>query len=379
MTRAGVAAALAAPALIALALLANAGDPPAQSTRLEELKKEIDAREAHAKSLGQQAEGYLGELEAVDRELSEVRKSAVLLRAREKEASAELVDARRGVDQSARALADTERGLEKRLVALYKWELAGGGSTIFTASDFMSFTRRREGLARILAQDRELFASHARARDAYEASRARSEALLHESSEARREAQTREQKARERLVERRNLVASLKTRAAREEKAAAELRAAAAHLEETLRRMPVTQPPTRGAGLARGATPRPVAGRVRAGFGRQVDPEFKTATLRTGIEIAAPAGTAVNAIAAGRVLFAGWFRGYGQMVILDHGSGDLSVSGYLDEIRVAAGDRVAAGQPIGSVGETGSSSGPGLYFEIRHDGKAVDPQLWLAK
>ena len=123
----------------------------------------------------------------------------------------------------------------------------------------------------------------------------------------------------------------------------------------------------------------PVAGRVRAGFGRQVDPEFKTATLRTGIEIAAPAGTAVNAIAAGRVLFAGWFRGYGQMVILDHGSGDLSVSGYLDEIRVAAGDSVAAGQPIGSVGETGSSSGPGLYFEIRHDGKAVDPQLWLAK
>jgi septal ring factor EnvC (AmiA/AmiB activator) len=110
-----------------------------------------------------------------------------------------------------------------------------------------------------------------------------------------------------------------------------------------------------------------------------VDPEFKTATLRTGIEIAAAQGTPVNAIAAGRVLFAGWFRGYGQMVILDHGSGDLSVSGYLEEVRVAAGDSVAAGQPIGSVGETGSSSGPGLYFEIRHDGKAVDPQLWLAK
>jgi hypothetical protein len=131
----------------ALALVANAGDPPAQSTRLEELKKEIDAREAHAKSLGQQAEGYLGELEAVDRELSEVRKSAVLLRAREKEASAELVDARRGVDQSAHALAETERGLEKRLVALYKWELAGGGSTIFTPK-LHELHRRREGLAR---------------------------------------------------------------------------------------------------------------------------------------------------------------------------------------------------------------------------------------
>ena len=374
MTRAGVAAALAALALAGLAAGARA-----QSSRLEQLKKEIEAREAHAKSLGAQAEGYLGELEAVDRELSEVRKSAVLLRAREKEAGAELVEARKGVDQSARALAEIERGLEKRLVALYKWDLAGGRGTIFTASDFMSFTRRREGLARVLAQDRELFARHARARDEYEASRTKCEALLRESTEARREAGAREQKARERLVQRRNLVASLKSRAAREEKAAGELRAAAAHLEETLRRMPVTQPPSRGSGLVRGGTPRPVAGRVRAGFGRQVDPEFKTATLRTGIEIAAPQGAPVNAIAAGRVLFAGWFRGYGQMVILDHGNGDLSVSGYLDEVKVAAGDSVAAGQPIGSVGETGSSSGPGLYFEIRHDGKAVDPKLWLAK
>ena len=84
-------------------------------------------------------------------------------------------------------------------------------------------------------------------------------------------------------------------------------------------------------------------------------------------------------MASGRVLFAGWFRGYGQMVIVDHGGGDLSVSGYLDEALVAAGDSVALGQPIGSVGETGSASGPGLYFEIRHDGKAVDPALWLEK
>src|SRR5262249_43979087 len=244
-----------------------------------------------AKSLGQQAEGYLGELEAVDRELAEVRKSTVLLRAREKEAGAELVDARRGVDQSARALGETQRGLEKRLGALYKWDLAGGRATIFTASDFMSFTRRREGLARILAQDRALFARFASARDDYEASRARSQALLDESSEARREATAHEQKARERLIQRRTLVASLKSRAAREEKAAAELRAAAAHLEETLRRMPVTQAPAHGRGLARGGTPRPVAGKVRAGFGRQVDPEFKTATLRTGIQIAAPHGT----------------------------------------------------------------------------------------
>ena len=193
MTRAGVAAALVAAALIALALVANAGDPPAPSSRLEELKKEIEAREAHAKSLGAQAEGYLGELEAVDRELTETRKSGKLLRARERDAGEELVEARRGSEQAARALAQTERGLDARLVALYKWDATGGRSSLLSAGDFMSFTRRQEGLARVVAEDRELFARHARARSEFQASRARSEALLAEVSEARREAAGREQ------------------------------------------------------------------------------------------------------------------------------------------------------------------------------------------
>ncbi|HTO69866.1 MAG TPA: peptidoglycan DD-metalloendopeptidase family protein [Myxococcota bacterium] len=351
----------------------------AQASRLEQLRVEIEAREAKARELGKEADGYLGEIEAVDRELAETRKGAQLLRARERDAGKELVLARRGAESAGRALASTQQGLEARLVALYKWDATGGRSALFSSADFMSFSRRSEGLARIVEDDRALFARHAHARAQFQASRERSEALLKEVSEARQEASVHEQRAREKLVQRRNLVALLKTRAAREEKAAAELRSAAAHLEETLRRMPATLPPSHGPGLARGAVPRPVGGRVRAGFGRQLDREFKTETLRTGIEIAAPAGTPVTAIAPGRVLFAGWFRGYGQMVILDHGAGDLSVSGYLDEVRVSAGDSVAAGQPIGTVGETGSSSGPGLYFEIRHDGKAVDPTLWLAR
>jgi septal ring factor EnvC (AmiA/AmiB activator) len=112
-------------------------------------------------------------------------------------------------------------------------------------------------------------------------------------------------------------------------------------------------------------------------FGRQVDPEFGTQTLRNGVEIDAPAGAQVVAVADGRVLFAGWFRGYGQMVIVDHGADDLTVLGYLDALSVKKGDMVRAGQEIGTVGETGSLSGAGLYFEIRAGGKPVDPQIWL--
>ena len=77
------------------------------------------------------------------------------------------------------------------------------------------------------------------------------------------------------------------------------------------------------------------------------------------------------------MLFAGWFRGFGQLVIMDHGAGSVSVSGYLDELEAAAGDWVEEGQTIGRGGETGSISGPGLYFEIRHESRPVDPTRWL--
>jgi septal ring factor EnvC (AmiA/AmiB activator) len=113
-------------------------------------------------------------------------------------------------------------------------------------------------------------------------------------------------------------------------------------------------------------------------FGRVVDAEFRTATFRKGIDFAAPAGETVRAVAPGAIRFAGWFRGYGRMVIVDHGEGWFTVCAHLDEIGVAVGDAVGTGQPLGTVGDTGSLAGPLLYFEIRKGSEPVDPTRWLA-
>jgi septal ring factor EnvC (AmiA/AmiB activator) len=109
-----------------------------------------------------------------------------------------------------------------------------------------------------------------------------------------------------------------------------------------------------------------------------VDAEFRTATFRKGIDFAAPAGASVRAVAPGEVRFAGWFRGYGKMVIVDHGEGYFTVSAHLDEIQVAVGDEVQADRALGTVGDTGSLAGPLLYFEIRHGSEPLDPSRWLA-
>jgi septal ring factor EnvC (AmiA/AmiB activator) len=92
----------------------------------------------------------------------------------------------------------------------------------------------------------------------------------------------------------------------------------------------------------------------------------------------AAAGLPVRAVAGGRVRYAGWFRGYGRLVILDHGGGYYTVSGHLAELRVAVGDAVASGAEIGTVGDTGSLSGPRVYFEIRRGAEALDPREWLS-
>jgi septal ring factor EnvC (AmiA/AmiB activator) len=126
----------------------------------------------------------------------------------------------------------------------------------------------------------------------------------------------------------------------------------------------------------RGNLGAPVAAPVVQRFGRVAD-EFGTETFRKGVEFGARAGDPVAAVADGVVRFAGWFRGYGKIVILDHGESYFTVSGHLDEIAVSVGDALRAGERLGSVGDTGSLAGPRLYFEIRRAGQALDPAGWL--
>ena len=84
-------------------------------------------------------------------------------------------------------------------------------------------------------------------------------------------------------------------------------------------------------------------------------------------------------MAAGQVRFAGWLGGYGKLAIIDHGDEYFTVFGHLGELGVEVGQSVAAGQSLGTVGETGSLTGPRLYFEIRRRGEALDPVRWLGR
>jgi septal ring factor EnvC (AmiA/AmiB activator) len=114
-------------------------------------------------------------------------------------------------------------------------------------------------------------------------------------------------------------------------------------------------------------------------FGMQRHPQFKTMVFRRGIEIAVREGEPVRAVSDGQVAYADWYKGYGKLVIIEHGPGFYSLYGNLSRLDLNKGDPVSRGQVLGLAGETGSLKGAKLYFEIRRNGEAQDPLVWLAK
>lgn len=128
-----------------------------------------------------------------------------------------------------------------------------------------------------------------------------------------------------------------------------------------------------GNGLGSGKYAMPVSGKVVNSYGSTQMGELRW----NGIVIQAGAGTPVRAIAGGKVILAEWLQGYGQLVIIDHGGGDMSLYGYNQSLSVRKGARVSAGQTIAAVGNSGGQSRSALYFEIRRKGAAVNPMRWL--
>jgi septal ring factor EnvC (AmiA/AmiB activator) len=168
------------------------------------------------------------------------------------------------------------------------------------------------------------------------------------------------------------------------------MEAAAQRLEkmlEAISRRAVVKPreapaaPSTGLGLEamRGRLEWPVRGEVTAPFGKFKHPEFAAEVFRNGIDIDAPIGEEIKAVEKGRIVYAERFSGYGKMIIVDHGERYFTIYGYLAEIFKKTGNEVRRGEVIGTVGESDLVRGAKLYFEMRKDGRSLDPAPWFRK
>lgn len=129
----------------------------------------------------------------------------------------------------------------------------------------------------------------------------------------------------------------------------------------------------------RGRLPWPAFGRLISRYGKQTHPIFRTPVFNRGIEVGAPYGSPIKAVASGTVLHAAEMEGFGNLVVVDHGGGMMSVYGYASQVHVQAGQAVGQGELLADVGEAGTSGQPSLYFEIRQGAKAQDPLRYLGR
>ena len=132
--------------------------------------------------------------------------------------------------------------------------------------------------------------------------------------------------------------------------------------------------PRSAAGPAQQLTGLPLRGRTVAAFGQ---PRADGLLRWEGMMLAAPAGTEVRAVRAGRVVYADWLPGMGQLLVVDHGKGYMTLYGHNQELLKAAGQDVRQGEVISSVGDSGGQGSAGLYFEVRRNGKPVNPKDWV--
>jgi murein DD-endopeptidase MepM/ murein hydrolase activator NlpD len=274
--------------------------------------------------------------------------------------------------------------LAERLRDLYKHDRPDALSVLLAARSFSQLLDDVDYSRRLGQQDRKVQDAVVRARVAaararLDASRARARAAALERDLAGRVREA--AAARDRLAATRDTVEaarSVKAEAvasAREDKQAYldEARALEAQSAALAARIRTAQASSgyRPSGGSPGALSWPVSGPVTSPFG------MRWGRMHEGIDIAVPLGSAVHAAAAGRVVYAGWLGGYGNLVVLDHGGGLSTAYGHNTSIAVSVGQDVAAGDVIASSGSTGHSTGPHVHFEVRVNGAPVDPLGYL--
>jgi septal ring factor EnvC (AmiA/AmiB activator) len=372
-------------ALVLLALLGvagGAGAEDAEGERLESLRRAIEEHRERVTGFEKRERGLLETLEEMDKALGALRRDAEAAKAEARSARARLAGLEAEMVELEGSLARTRAAMSVRVVALYKAGDLGPIRALFGADSLQEALERAEVLQRLLTHDKRLLRRFRSEGEALGVARVGAvEAAEALDAAAERLARRAEDVERERAA-RRQLLASVRSDRRSSRAALNELEAAAKALEETLARLrdaPRDVPLPSGTAFAsqRGKLDPPVVASVAETFGRVVDSEFQTETFRKGIEFRTAVGDPVYAVADGLVRYAGWFRGYGKIVILDHGDDYFTVSGHLDEIEVEPGDRVREGDRVALAGETGSLVGPKLYFELRRGGQALDPAGWL--
>jgi septal ring factor EnvC (AmiA/AmiB activator) len=376
-------------ALAVLVLLsAQPGRAPAQEDiaefekRLAKIHQDIRVLRARIEEMANQESTLLTRLGQIALTKKLIRNELAALALRQQKLSEEVAATRETIASLRRKLAREQRSIEKTLVTLYKYGRFNFLQFLLEAENMNAVFSESRHLAVLARHQQDVITAYLKtmgdlrkAEDAQAKQSAEVAGLINEADEKRRELEAQEAKNR-------TLVQEIQKNRKISEQALQEQKERAEHLQSLMDKLASQEIvlPFRFVPLyeRKGKLPWPIAGRVITRFG--IERHLNTSTMNNGIEIApSKDDTIVRSIHPGKAVFADFFQGYGNLLIIDHGMNYYTLYGHCDEFMVGKGEFVREGQPIALAGDIGSLKGVTLYLEIRFKTKPLDPLQWLKR
>lgn len=367
--------------LVAVGLCLPLGAQQDKAQQRQQLQRELQSLQGEIGKLKGAIDQKRREERAVRRDLAAIDQQITRVKARLHDTRQKLAQARKEQAELAKRLEmltqrlrRRENQLAQRLRAAYKYRSVSYLSLLTNARDIRELNSRGFVLRQIVKTDRELLEQVRADQQEVAQAKAAMDALVRRIVGLESDLRTQQTELADVQEEKQAALRAIARERALYERQLAELEAESQAIARRLRALMATPK-----GRARADRPwsgrfvRPVEGRLTSGFGMRVHPIFKVRKRHTGVDIAAPAGTPIRAADGGVVVEAGYIRGYGYTVIIDHGGGVATLYAHCSALLVAAGQEVTRGQIIARVGSTGYSTGPHLHFEVRVNGEPVNP------
>ena len=353
---------------------------------LQQLKQEIRKTRKQRDQARKKQSKVLQSIERLDRQLHKERREAVSMNRDIKQIDRELDKIDAQLTRLRSDMNDKQTVIGTRLKRLYMEGRAGWVSPLMAAASYAQFQRRLMYLSSLATWERDLF-------EEYRQQVAQSEQLHAKQAKIRESLVARKGRVDKKLSvirdvksQKRVVLASLKKTTKSHDQMLSTLNQAENRKETLLKELKQRSHISAGRtkkrttdSFRRGALLWPADGDLVGVFGRQKHPTFDTYVRKKGIEIASREGSAIWAVSGGDVVYADWLRGYGLVVILDHGNNYFTFYAHASKLLVKEGETVAKGAVLGETGSSGLTNRNILYFELRKGTKPVNPLGWLAK
>jgi septal ring factor EnvC (AmiA/AmiB activator) len=342
---------------------------------LEQTRQRLTQIENQLAELADREQAGLARLASLEEQIGLIRSYLARLRKQAAARSSEIAQVAGQIQETATKASIRRSELGRRLRSIYKYGRVNPLTALLSTRSVPEVYRKMTYLRWVVRADQRLAAELKELNLQLDSQRSRLVAARTELERLQREQLTQEAKLSSSMAAESALLKKVRSEKEAGQALRRQLTESAGRLQDLLvdlqRRKERALPQTATEfEAAKGKLPWPLRGKVIAGFGSQVHPRYKTRTSNLGIDIKAEPAAPVLAVASGRVAYADQFMGYGNLVIVDHGAGFYSLYSNLDEMSSRVGSEVTAGTKVGTIGDY-------LHFEIRKDGKPVNPMDWL--